>query len=112
MSSASSGAARTIAEINRRDLTHRRGWRFSEYVGRRIALDHLRDEVDELDAVLDAVHAGDAQARAQAIDELGDVFGCVLQAAYRLGLSFAELDEAADRKLRLRFVGADAIEPS
>lgn len=111
MSAPRSNAARVIAEINRRDLPHRRGWRFSEFAGRRISLDHLRDEVDELDEVLDALHAGESEARDRAVDELGDILGCVLQAAYRLGLSFEELDAAAERKLRLRFAGADGIDP-
>jgi NTP pyrophosphatase (non-canonical NTP hydrolase) len=51
-----------------------------------------------------------ARSKAHVREELGDVFACVLQTAYRMGMTFDALDAEAERKVRLRFIGADAID--
>lgn len=89
-------------EISARGLRHRRGFRLSDESDD-TTIGHLCEEVLEL---------GEAVSRGNVVDareEAADVFACVLQIAARLGMSFADLDLEAERKLRLRFIGAKDI---
>jgi NTP pyrophosphatase (non-canonical NTP hydrolase) len=98
-----SRAEKLVAEIVRLDLRHRKGFVPSEASDADI-LKAMRGEIRELEIELKFRNVGASR------DELGDVFACVLQMAKRLGMSFAELDAEAERKLRMRFLGADKIE--
>lgn len=98
-----SRAEKLVAEIVRLNLMHRRGFNCAE-ISSADVIDSLRDEVNELEVELNFGNHGASR------DELGDVFVCVLQLAKRLGMSFEQLDAEAERKLRLRFLGADKIE--
>ena len=92
----SSDAAALVREINLADRPHRKGWKPSDLVTPEMIVPHLESEVAELrDAIFSL--SGDP------IEEIADVFAVLLNLAYRLKLSFADLDAEAVRKLRLRF---------
>lgn len=106
-----------IADIRRRNLPHRKGWRPLDQTGTELFIKHLREEVDELAEALAefqvSISASDCDIpydRAHVTEELADVFACTLHLAQVLDLPFAELDAEAVRKLRLRFIGAAEIE--
>lgn len=104
-----------VAEINRRDIPHRKGWKPSEFT--RASVGHLDDEVAELSEALSELYAeqdiGGGSEPGEKLDaareELADVVACALQIAYRLGVDEAALEAEIERKLRLRFIGAAAI---
>lgn len=107
-----------VRKINELDIPHRKGWKPSDR-GSLPTLESLRGEVDELDEALDDLRAfaappapwsaAERYLRDHAREEVADVFVCTLQIAFQLGMSFEALDAEAVRKLRLRFIGADAI---
>lgn len=106
-----------VAEVCRRDLKHVRGFSFSDNPHSLQMMNALRDEVKELDDALALREAwrgmpefgGSGRESDKVRKELADVLVCVLQIAYREGLSFEALDAAAVEKIRDRFVGAKEI---
>jgi NTP pyrophosphatase (non-canonical NTP hydrolase) len=101
-----------VAEVNRRDLRHVRGFRFSDVPTSTHMLPYLRAEVAELDRALlhrDAwLLMSEVDGTAEVLQELADIFACVMQIAYREGDAFEALDARAARKIRERFVEDEA----
>lgn len=87
---------RDVRAIVRGDISHRKGWKPSEVAPSAIG-EHLKGEAEEL---IEAIASGD---RDHTVEELSDVYNCVLHLAVHLGLTLNDLEAKADEKLRLRF---------
>lgn len=112
-----SNAYDRVVSINRLDVAHRKGWKPSDDPGVPTGF-YLSEEVVELKDALVVYSEAEANlpeymdcdevrkysaSYADVKQELGDVYGCLLQICYKLGINFQELDDEAVRKMYLRF---------
>ena len=91
----------TVESAENHNVRHRKGFTMRGAT-LQVMTDHAREELDELDK---AHNSNDPDSE---LDELADVFGCLIHYAVRKGWSMKEVEDALLRKLFLRLNFAEA----
>jgi len=106
-----------VKAINHQNLRHRKGWFPADGIGEIPSGEHFMNEADELTEALDTYaycfgSSGDGsnkEAFAHVLEEMGDVFATLMQMAYRLDLTFEQVNQEAVRKMRIRFDNGEQV---
>jgi hypothetical protein len=131
-----------VKAINTLNLRHRKNWYPSEGIGKIPTGEHFMNEAEELvEALIDMKNSyekglqiaiveednGDIygvlsewpeankkklDSREHVLEEIGDVFGTLMQLCYNLGFTFEQIDEKAVEKMRMRFDNGDKVDLS